>query len=459
MILPWELAIAATRELALFAAVCFLIGGIDELVIDLIWICRTLWRRATVYRIHMRADAASVLTEDDGRVTAIFIPAWDESRVIAPMLRAALARLGSGRFIIYVGLYPNDAATIAAVRSVASDRVRAVIGARPGPSTKADCLNNIWQAMVSDEAAGGEAFRAVVLHDAEDVIHSRELKVFAALIGRFDLVQLPVMPLIDGNSRWIGGHYGDEFAESHAKAIVVREALGAGIPAAGVGCAMSREMLDRIAAARGGAPFDADSLTEDYELGLRVAEFGGRAAFVRMPAQPGGAIVAVRAHFPATIDAAVRQKARWMTGIALNGWDRLGWSGGWAESWMRLRDRRAPIAALALFAAYTALALGAICAAGPIFGLRAFTPSPLLGALIRINLILLVWRLACRFAFVTRDYGWREGARSIPRMVIGNVIAMMAARRALGLYIGSRRDGVVRWDKTGHHFPAVIPAE
>ena len=40
-----------------------------------------------------------------------------------------------------------------------------------------------------------------------------------------------------------------------------------------------------------------------------------------------------------------------------------------------------------------------------------------------------------RFGFVARAYGWREGLRSLPRTVTGNIIAMMAARRALGRYL------------------------
>jgi hypothetical protein len=36
-----------------------------------------------------------------------------------------------------------------------------------------------------------------VLHDGEDVVHSAELRVLDCLIQRFDLVQLPVLPLID----------------------------------------------------------------------------------------------------------------------------------------------------------------------------------------------------------------------------------------------------------------------
>ena len=45
-----------------------------------------------------------------------------------------------------------------------------------------------------------------------------------------------------------------------------------------------------------------------------------------------------------------------MTGIALSGWDRLGWSGGPAERWMRLRDRQSPLAAILIGAGYLALA-------------------------------------------------------------------------------------------------------
>ncbi len=45
------------------------------------------------------------------------------------------------------------------------------------------------------------------------------------------------------------------------------------------------------------------------------------------------------------------------------------------------------------------------------------------------------------------------------RAVVGNVIAVMAARRAVGIYLRMRRDGVVHWDKTAHHFPAAVSAE
>jgi adsorption protein B len=79
------------------------------------------------------------------------------------------------------------------------------------------------------------------------------------------LVQLPVVPLIDPRRRLISGHYADEFAESHRRDLVVRSALEAAIPLAGVACAIRRDALDRLDDGSG-TPFEPQSLTEDYEL-------------------------------------------------------------------------------------------------------------------------------------------------------------------------------------------------
>jgi bacteriophage N4 adsorption protein B len=449
-----------SHELMLFAAFGIVIGGVADIVIDLAWIGRAVWRRSMIYTRVARADAASLDPPTAPGLIAVFIPAWDEGAVIAPMLRHATATFRGGDWRIYVGAYPNDPDTVAAVVEMASPRIRLVIGAAQGPTTKADCLNTLWHALCADEASEGRCAKAVVLHDAEDVVHSAEIGLYDRLIERFALVQLPVLPLIDSKSRWIAGHYNDEFAEAHGKNIVVREAIGAAIPSAGTGCAFSRAVLGAIASQRGGAPFDADSLTEDYELGLRIAQMGGVGAFVRIPAAPGAPVVAVRAHFPATLDAAVRQKARWMVGIALSGWDRLGWRGGFAERLMRLHDRRALLAAIGLLAAYGALILdGCLRLTSWATGVQQLMAAPALAAMLWLCAVIMIWRLAMRAAFVTRDYGWREGLWSLPRALIGNVIAMMAARRAVSIYLQMRRDGVVRWDKTAHHFPATLPAE
>jgi bacteriophage N4 adsorption protein B len=267
------------RETALFAACGFLLFGLSDLVVDLLWIGLVLARRRP-------RPAGLPVAERPGRL-AVFVPAWDEADVIGAMLAHAQAAFAAADHLLYVGCYPNDPATIAAVRAAAGPRVRLVVGPAPGPTSKADCLNRLWERMIEDEAADGFKVKAVVLHDAEDVVHSAELALFDALIEGFDLVQLPVLPLVDPGSRYVGGHYVDEFCEAHGKELMVRAALGASLPSAGVGCAVSRAALAALAGARG-APFDPDSLTEDYELGLRLKAIGCSATFVRLAAGRAG---------------------------------------------------------------------------------------------------------------------------------------------------------------------------
>jgi adsorption protein B len=459
---PGEALLAAAefvmRETALFAAAGFLLLGISDLAVDLVWIACSLWRLVSGRGKTLCADQLPP-PERPGRL-AVFVPAWDEAAVIRNMLGHTLGTFEHGDYCIYVGCYPNDRPSIEEVRRVRDSRVRLVIGAAPGPTTKADCLNRLWEAMLADEAREGRPFKAVVLHDAEDVVHPAELRIFDRLVEQYDLVQLPVVPLIHPDSRWISGHYADEFAESHAKELVVRGLVGAGIPSAGVGCAFSRDALGRIAERQSGLPFDADSLTEDYELGLKLRDVGGTRAFVRIAESRGGKPVATREYFPGTVEAAVSQKARWMTGIALSGWDRLGWAGGLAERWMRVRDRQSVLAAALLLAGYSSFGIWTLLKVPEL--LTGWAPAPISDALqtvLLVNLTMLVWRLAMRLGFVTHGYGWREGLRSIPRVAVGNAIAMLAAWRAIARYRSIRKSGRTRWDKTAHSFPAEFAAE
>lgn len=441
---------SALAEALLFAGVLFLIGGVDDLAIDLAWL-----------RVRRAAGRIGELPKPGGtRRIAVFVPAWDEAAVIAAMLRAALARYRYDDYRLFVGCYPNDSATIAAVAAVAAEdpRVRLVIGPRDGPTTKADCLNVLWRALRRADAAEGHDTDAVVLHDAEDVVDPHELDLVAGLIDRFALVQLPVVPLLDAHASLVSGTYADEFAESHGRTMVVRDALRAAMPLAGVGCAIRCDVL-ALLAGHEDAPFDPDSLTEDYELGLRIAATGEAATFARYRADDGR-LIATRAYFPDRIRPAVVQKARWMVGIAFAGWDRTGWGTRWraAEYWMRLRDRRAPLAVVALVVAYAALAGSAVSwIAHGVRGSAMPRPGEALGWLLGINALLLLWRLAMRAWATAAIYGWREGAKAVPRTVVGNIVAMLAARRALVRYVRMLAGDGTRWDKTAHRFPRTLP--
>ena len=447
-----ELLGRVAAELALFAGVGFLLFAVNDLAVDLIYFGRRLWRSATVYRRYPRAFASSLTLLWKPRFIAILVPAWDEATVIAPMLRATLQRLEHDNDRIFVGHYRNDPATAVAIASVADDRIEPVLVDEHGPTTKADCLNHLYDALLAYELDTGVSAIAVVLHDAEDLVHPLELSLFDQLFDRAGVIQLPVLPLVDPSSRWISGHYCDEFAEAHGKELVVREAIGASVPLAGVGCAIARDALAYLAARHEGRPFAGASLTEDYEMGLRIGALGLKTMFVRIPARPGdSAVVASRGHFPTSVGDAVRQKARWLGGIALTGWDRLGWRGGLGERWMRLRDRRGPLAAVLLVAAYLAALLWSQLWLAEALGAPiAVRLDPLLVTLLWVNGWLLAWRVAMRATFTAAAYGPVQGLLSIPRMVVGNVIAMLAAARAIAIHLGG---GPRRWDKTRHVFP------
>jgi len=445
----------AVREATTLVAAGVALSCADDLLVDAIFVARRGWRRLTVPQA-AREPQTAALAPATGPF-AILVPAWDEAAVIGDMLRHMTATLREPALRILVGTYPNDPATVAAVAAVGDPRVVAVSTGHPGPTTKADCLNALWSALLAVEAAAGRRVRGVILHDAEDVVHADELRVFAHHLGACAMVQLPVVPLPDRTSRWVSGHYLDEFAESHAKEMIVRAALGTAVPSAGVACAIDRAVLGRIADAAGGRPFDPACLTEDYELGHRIHAMGLRAAMIRVRTGQGVATVATREHFPATLDAAVRQKARWLLGIALQGWDRIGWRGGWAGFWMLVRDRKGVLTAALTLAGYglalAALGLTAVRAVYPPFADAPplIEPGSATAALLGFNMAALGWRLAMRALFTGRTHGWREGLRAPPRAVVANIINFLAAVRALRIYVAIGR-GTARtsWDKTRH---------
>jgi len=438
------------HELLLFAGVFFLVGAIDELAIDLTWGWLRLTGRARTWRIDRSECVGDPLRGD----VALMIPAWLEHSVITATIAYTLHAWPQSGLRLYVGCYRNDPLTVEAIlRGAGHDpRVRVVVHDREGPTTKADCLNRLYVAMGQDEARSGRTFRLVVLHDAEDMVDPAALPLLDRAVAEAEFVQLPVLPEPQRGSRWIGSHYCEEFAEAHGKAMVVREALAAGLPSAGVGCGFSRALLARIADGMPGTgPFSVESLTEDYELGLRIRAAGGRSRFLRARGEDGR-LVATRACFPARLDQSVRQKGRWVHGIALQGWDRLGWTSGVGESWMRLRDRRGPLSALVLFTGYLLLAIGTVLWLADSLGYGWLSPfDPLIGWLLAANAVSFAWRAIARFAFTTREYGWIEGVRAVLRIPLANIVAIMAGRRALAAYARTLRGAQPSWDKTHHH--------
>lgn len=447
------------NEFLIFSICIFFLFAVDELVIDIIWLARRFRSPNSLHEPGRRPTMAALLPPRNSGRMAIFVPTWKEAAVIEQMLDHCHIAWADGpvEYMIYTGYYANDRDGYHALWRAASRNpaVRLVRVEHDGPTTKADCLNHLWSALLEDEKREEIRYKAVILHDAEDQVDREELRLFDRLIEEYDAVQLPVIPVIVPGSLWVSGHYLDEFADSHGRVLPVRALLGAAIPFAGVGVAIDRQALGQIAYCHGGDPFDASSLTEDYELGLQLAALGGKSLFARYH-DDAGRLVGTRACFPDDYGAAVRQKTRWITGIALAGWDRMGWGRGWSEKWMRLRDRRTMISAFSVTLAYLGAGIAAMILPWSQTGEGGREPfSPLVISLLMFNIAMLFWRLAFRGFLVGREYGAKQGLLSFPRVIMANIIFIAASRRAFSTYAKYCLGAALSWDKTARrHFPA-----
>lgn len=458
------LYLALLKQLIPVVALCVGLSSLDDLVIDGLYALRCLdaWRKRRTGGAPPGLTAQDMARKASDWI-AVFVPARDEAAVIGPMLRNALRTLDYPRYRILVGTYPDDPATQAIVRAVAAEdgRVLCIVGDHSmNGSSKAANLNVVYRAMLDLEARGHPPFKAVVLHDAEDVIHPLELHVFNWHIPQAALVQLPVLPLphvgVRWRERWWAHTYLEEFALAHSRDMVVRNWLGASLPSAGVGCAFSRPALAAAARRNGGLPFRTVARTEDYEFGISLGLQGFPSRMVRVPASRfSRACVATRSLFPKQFFAAVNQRSRWILGITLDGWRRFGWPGRLVDRYMLLRDRKAlPCAWLNLLTLLLAVQLVLLLPFAPVAPLLIEPGSPT-SLLLGFNLAMLAWRGALRVIVTARYFGLREGLESLPRSVAAILIHAAAAGLALGDDLWEKITGrPAPWRKTAHSYPS-----
>lgn len=463
---------------AVGVGIVILISSIDDTIIDVYYWTRRLQRRVVgkKYRKLTEADLHSKAEQP----IAIMIPAWHESDVIALMLEAMISTLDYRNYRIYIGTYCNDPQTIAEVERM---RRRYPILSRvevpnPGPTCKADCLNWILRAIKEDQERTKEIFAGLVLHDCEDVLHPLELKYFNYLLPKIDFIQLPVTSLERHLDELVAGTYMDEFAESHSKDMVVREFLSGMVPSAGVGTCFSYKAISALAEDGDGEVFNTGTLTEDYDIGARLARKGMKQIFAKFPVsytrdkhfslgrRPSKQVIhdsmSVSEYFPNTFRTAYRQKSRWVLGIALQGWKQVGWKGSWADKYFLYRDRKGLVTSfVAIIAYFLVLNFIAFQVADAMGWWNVYYPTLFATGswpveLIKLNLFFLIIRVAHRVYFVQRLYGSVHGLLSFPRMIVGNFVNAMAAARAWRLYINHFVFGTkLVWDKTMHDFPEI----
>lgn len=426
-----------------------LASGLDDLAIDLFWAFAWLKARlrpaARLYPPGERQlDSAPV------RRIAVLVPLWKEHAVIGAMLEHNCASIRYPEYHIFAGCYPNDPLTLEAVRAAAARFPNIHLAQCPhdGPTSKADCLNWTFQHLLLAEETG-ERFDVVVTHDAEDLIHPEELRWINYYSGRFDFIQTPVLPLPTPLRKFTHGIYCDEFAEYHTRDMFVRPLSGGFVPSSGVGTGYRREALEKLARACSNRIFDPEALTEDYVNGLRLFRLGCSQAFCPLVRGASSAdFVATREFFPQTWSAALRQRTRWVTGIALQGWQQFGWRGKPGEVYWFWRDRKG------LLGNPLSLLANGVFVYGAATSLWT-RMSPATARLGIVTLALQAFRIAVRMTCCARVYGFRFSFGAPFRAVYANALNSAATFHAIARYVHARALGLpLKWLKTDHAYPS-----
>lgn len=447
-------------------ATVFFFSGLDDTIMDVLYLIKG---RRSANRLNW-----NTLDGVAAKRIAVMIPAWDEGRVIAEMVRInrELIVYPETRYDLFIGTYPNDEATQVALSRAGSRafNVHVVVNRTPGPSTKAENLNTIYNAICDWERQHGCRFDILVLHDAEDLIHPLSLKLYNYLIPAHDYVQIPVVPMQPSGPRRLfwgyltRGTYADEFAENHFRHMLTREAWGAFIPSAGVGTAFSRDAVARLAVEHGGAPFAVGSLTEDYEFALRLTRLGLKGVYYAEGVSRLGAngriaheFVATKEVFPNSFRQAVRQKTRWIYGITFQTPARISWRGNTLpQRYSLYRDLKSKFTNLvnvpALIANILVLRWWFAPDLLPVRG-----GDLLFGFLLPANFIFSLVRFVTRGLAVGRIYGPLEAfyAVLVPplfplRYLWGNLINFAATLRAWRIHVFGNSAQKRRWAKTSH---------
>ncbi len=425
-------------------AVIFLLSGLDDLAVDLAW-AWARWRRRT----HPEPERPVGIPP---RSIAIFVPLWHEHVVIEGMLAHNIGAIRYPDYHFFVGAYPNDLPTQSAIQRAAEryPNVHLALCPHDGPTSKADCLNWIYQNMGLYEEQTGEYLDIVVTHDAEDLIHPEALRWINFHAAHFDFIQIPVLALATPLGAMIHGVYCDEFAECHSRDMVVRSEFGCFLPGSGVGTGYRREALEKLAAANSNRVFEPVALTEDYECGLRLHRMGCSQMFLPLTRMGGahGSFLATREFFPKSWRTALRQRTRWVMGIALQGWERFGWRGTPGDVYWLWRDRKgligSPLGVLANAMFFYGMATALWTRAGS-FDTRMAVAT----------MSLQIYRIAVRMACTARVYGWLFACGVPIRIVFANALNAAATVCALARYAAAKLRGQpLRWLKTEHAYPS-----
>ncbi len=232
--------------------------------------------------------------DDDWPVYSIIVPLRDEAHMVAG-LAAALRRLHypPSRLEVVFAVESASPETISAVRAETADpRFHLVEIPDAAPRTKPKALNYALPLISGD---------FVAVYDAEDVPEPDQIqKAARRFLADPELACLQAELVIDnaGESK-LTALFAGEYAGQFGLMLPLLVRWGLPIPLGGT----SNHF--RVASLRRVGGWDAHNVTEDADLGVRLARFGLRTATLDS---------ATFEEAPVTLPAWLRQRTRWMKG-------------------------------------------------------------------------------------------------------------------------------------------------
>lgn len=385
--------------------------------------------------------------------TAVFIANWDEAEIIGRMVEGNLSRIDNPDVVIYLGVYPNDEGTLRVAQEVAAkypDRVKVIVNSLNGPTSKGQMLNEMFEQVFSRD----DAPELAVLHDSEDVIDPRSFAIYARFAIRYDFIQVPVFSLHRGRHDLVASTYMDEFAERHTREMIVRNALGAAIPSAGVGTCLTRELV-RYFLDTYGRVLMPSTVTEDYILGVEVKRAGFRSIFaaVLTDADEGYDYIATREFFPQKLAAAIKQRTRWIYGNSFEGAAKLGWQASAWDIYFLFRDRKGAIANFlpaASLILWTLVFIDVVEVDTMTEGMATTFAVSMF-----FNVAMSIVRYVTRVVANYQVYGTTDWIGIALRWPVAMYINMVSTYRAWKIYLGESEFATrpIVWSKTAHDLP------
>lgn len=259
----------------------------------------TLFAIAILWRLIAAASLTPVLSRlaapEQWPVYTILCPLYREANV-TPDLVAALRRLDYPVEALDIKLLVegDDVDTLSAALAVSAPAHIEVLVVPAGtPRTKPKALN------AGLLRARGEF---VAIYDAEDRPHPQQLRAaLAAFEDGGEQLACVQAPLVVDNAEasWVARQFAAEYAIHFRELLPMLARLGLPLPLGG----SSNHF--RVAALRANGGWDAFNVTEDADLGYRLARDGYRAGVIGPPTWEEA---------PASFNAWLKQRTRWIKG-------------------------------------------------------------------------------------------------------------------------------------------------